>query len=387
MQCGVITVRDAMAAGLPRGEIRRRLANGSWQQPVRGVLVTDPGPLSPLRRAWCAVLAVGPDAVLAGSAAAAVDGLTGYEHDPPTVLIPAGRQVDHRRRVPGVVIRRTARLAQADLHPVHLPRRTAPARSAIDMAEWAPGRDEARAALRAAVAQGVTTVAEVRAALTRRGPISRRTLIVETLDDLERVTPRSLALLYQHIEDAFGLPRGRPLLPDRPDAPLGRLDVWYGPWRLLVRLDATGGGAAGGRAVSGGPAGGGPVGGAARMVPRARLPADDAVASTPSAAAGRLLPVPADLLWAAPGRLAALVADALAEQGWRQAAGRRPVGPRPVDPRPANSRPANARSVDSRPVHPPESQQSAAPSPRRAALPGRSRPRAPFLRPVPDPAR
>lgn len=219
VQAGAITVREAVGAGVARTEIRRRVAEGSWRQPLRGVLVTDTAPPSLRQRLWCAVLAVGRDAVLGGSAAATLDGLRGFERDPIVVLVPAGRRVT---RVDGLVIRHTARLQAHDLHSSHLPVHTAPGRSVVDMAEWAPGREEALGVLTEAIRQGFVTARTLRDAIRRRGPITRRTLVVETLDDIGRATPTVLAdhrsgehRAVDHHFDDRGQPRSRGA--DRPE--------------------------------------------------------------------------------------------------------------------------------------------------------------------------
>jgi hypothetical protein len=181
-QRGVITVAAALGSGMSRSEIRWRLTTGRWQQPMRDVLVTHPGPISRIEWMWCAVESIGRDAVLGGASAACLDGLCGYEEQQITVLVPADRRITPR---PGVVVRRTARLQRSDIQPLRLPRRTRLPRSLIDMAEWAPRREDACALLVAAVEQRVVSVGALRLAVRLRGPISRRTLISETLDDLE----------------------------------------------------------------------------------------------------------------------------------------------------------------------------------------------------------
>lgn len=56
---GAWTVADAVAAGLTREQVRRRLERGEWQRVQRGVL-TDAGVVpDPLLRAWAAVVAAG----------------------------------------------------------------------------------------------------------------------------------------------------------------------------------------------------------------------------------------------------------------------------------------------------------------------------------------
>nr|MDT0666671.1 hypothetical protein [Micromonospora sp. DSM 115978] len=149
------------------------------------------------------------DAYLAGATAAGVDGLRWSDSrggDGLSVVVPIGRRITPR---PGTTIRRTARLDPVDVVRDGLPRRTRPARSLVDLAEWAPGRDEARAALAAAVQQRVVTPDELRAALRRRGPITRRTLVADTVDELEAAADAVVDVLYARMEAMHGLPPGR----------------------------------------------------------------------------------------------------------------------------------------------------------------------------------
>ncbi|WP_018638145.1 hypothetical protein [Frankia elaeagni] len=274
LQSGVISEHDAIVAGLTRADIRARVLAGAWRQPARGVLITAVGGPPRLQQAWAALLAGGRGAVLGGATAAALDGLTGHDHDVVTVLIPPERRC---APMPGVVFRRSSRLSGADIHRTRLPPRTVPARSVVDMAEWSGEREHARTLIVDALRQGFVTVDTMRRAMAGRGPITRRTLIGDTLDDAARRTPRMLAQLYRQIELAFALPAGRALAADSADAPTGRLDVWYGPWRLLVRIGQSG--------------------------PRQARPA------------GRLvLAIPTERLWQAPEEVAALVTAGLGSQ-------------------------------------------------------------------------
>ncbi|TFE28352.1 hypothetical protein E0F15_15175 [Frankia sp. B2] len=287
MQAGVITIRDAINAGITRDEIRRRLNDGRWQQPFRGVLITTATPVTRMQELWGALQAVGPDAVLAGACAAGLAGLDGYGTGPVTVLLPTERRI---AAPPGVLLRHSARLDITEIDPLRLPRRTAPARSVIDMAEWAATRADAQGLLVDAVRQRFVTVASLRIALARRGPISRRTLITETLDDLGRDAPRLTEIMYRRIEAQWGLPVGTPSVNGPADEPMARLDVWYEPWRVRVEIQAT-------------------------------VPGPTVVAEP----TGQLLiRLPARLARDAPAEVASLVGGALRDRGWSASVPRAP---------------------------------------------------------------
>ncbi|CAO5153667.1 AbiEi antitoxin C-terminal domain-containing protein [Frankia sp. AiPs1] len=237
-QAGVITIRDAVAAGVPPTEIRQHLADGRWQQPYRGVLLTEFSPSDGPAHLWAAVQAVGADAVLAGASAARLAGLVGYADAPVTLLLPTSRR---SAAPPGVVLRHSARLTAADLDRRHDPRRTTPGRSVIDMAEWAPSRSQAVTILTDAVSQGIVPLRGLRDALARRGPITRRTLIAETLDVLETDAPLLTEALFRQLEQRYLLPAARYLMDGPPDEPTSRLRICFDPWPVRTEVATSAG--------------------------------------------------------------------------------------------------------------------------------------------------
>ncbi len=184
-QCGVIAIRAVVAAGMSRSAIRWRLKSGRWQQPMPGVVVTQPEPLTRVQLLWCAIESVGPDAVLGGASAAALDGLRGFDDEYITVLVPTRRRPGPR---PGVVIHHSAHVNPTQVYPHHRPRRTRLARSIIDMANWAVRPEDTHIVLTAAVQQRLVTVDELHSTMQNRGPIIRRSLISKVLDSLDRET-------------------------------------------------------------------------------------------------------------------------------------------------------------------------------------------------------
>jgi hypothetical protein len=305
---GVLTMKEAAAAGFSRAEIRRRVDAGAWRLYAGDVLVTRPGPLTLIQRLWCALVSIGADAMLGGASAAALGGLRGCGEPWLTVILASGRRVTPR---PGVKIRATARLGEDDLHRDAWPPRTALPRSLIDMAEWAASGDEARTVLALAVASGIVETDEIRAALARRGPIARRQLVGDALDDLDEGAPWVPDLLYRRVTARHGLPpatRGRA----EPRAP-GHLDLRYEPWRVRVEVGPVA--APGIRTAADLTTGDGPVAAGARGpfgVP----------VGWPVTRAGRargdwlVLRVPLRLLREEPERVGAAVAATLRQRGW-----------------------------------------------------------------------
>ncbi|MGV0835473.1 type IV toxin-antitoxin system AbiEi family antitoxin domain-containing protein [Mycolicibacterium thermoresistibile] len=68
LQGGVVSRRQALAAGMQDHDIRRMLRRREWVRVHAGVYVDHTGPLSWLQRAWAAVLYAEPAALCLESA-------------------------------------------------------------------------------------------------------------------------------------------------------------------------------------------------------------------------------------------------------------------------------------------------------------------------------
>lgn len=152
------------------------------------MLVTRPGSLGAEQRAWVAVLAAGPGALLAGLAAATAGGLRGHwRRAAMDVLVPGDRKApDLLRRLPmdlpAVKVHRTRLLPDEDRQRAR-PERTSMARSVVDAAQWAPSDDEARAVVAAAAQQRLVLPEEILAVTDRMPRARRRRLVVATAVD------------------------------------------------------------------------------------------------------------------------------------------------------------------------------------------------------------
>src|ERR1700761_6359436 len=104
-----------LAAGLGAQWIFRRLERGRWQQLHRGVFTGPPRRETWL---WAAVLRAGPSAVLSHLTAAELHGLLDHPAGSIFVTIPSARRVE----VPGLIVRTSARIAQAQQPNRHPPR-------------------------------------------------------------------------------------------------------------------------------------------------------------------------------------------------------------------------------------------------------------------------
>ncbi|HEX8008830.1 MAG TPA: type IV toxin-antitoxin system AbiEi family antitoxin domain-containing protein, partial [Trebonia sp.] len=105
-QGGVVTRKQALAAGISTGAIVSKLKYARWRQIYRGVYATFTGPVSREAGLWAAVLYAGKGAELSHETAAELHGLTDRPAPLIHVTVPAGRRV---RPVPGLVIHLSAR--------------------------------------------------------------------------------------------------------------------------------------------------------------------------------------------------------------------------------------------------------------------------------------
>lgn len=185
-QDGVLRVDVAMEY-LTRGALRWRVSSGRWQQPCRGIVVAQSGPLTEIQTLWIAVLWAGPGAALAGLTAARLDGLTGFpdrEQRPIHLLVPAFSPVRRVRPALPLVVHYSRLLGPEDVHPRREPRRTRVARSLVDAAAWMGSDRGAQAVLAAGVQQRLVRTGDLLAVVARNERLPRRAMISATLADI-----------------------------------------------------------------------------------------------------------------------------------------------------------------------------------------------------------
>jgi len=162
------------------GQVRAQVAARRWQRPVRGVIVTHNGPLTPEQRREAALSRSAPGAVLGGLTALEVDGFTGFDEDRVQVVLPMGSR---RPAESWISPHWSSMLADVDVHPTRQPRRTRTARSVVDAASWQAAPQRARAIVLAGVQQQLVNTRALRQALSRRGPCRHRALIIQSILD------------------------------------------------------------------------------------------------------------------------------------------------------------------------------------------------------------
>lgn len=242
----VISVSDALTY-LTENQLRWKIGSGRWQRPCRGVVVTQSGTLTDLQVLWTVLLQWGPKAALGGLTAARLDHLTGFDDRIPVrkgpvylVAPPASKP----RPAPmdlQVIVHRSRRLGENDVHPLRQPRRTRIARSLVDAAEWRKTDLGAMSILAAGVQQGLTRVEDLRAVLRRPGPMRRRGLLLTTLGDIAGGAQALSELDFtEKVIRRFGLPVPSRQVGKRDSRNRQRwIDVVFEPWKVMVEIDGA----------------------------------------------------------------------------------------------------------------------------------------------------
>jgi very-short-patch-repair endonuclease len=239
-QDGVLSVGAAMKY-LTRDALRWRVSSGRWQQPCRGVVVAQSGPLTEIQTLRIAVLWAGPGAALAGLTAARLDGLSGFpdrEWRPIHLLVPAFSPV--RRARPGLplVVHYSRLLGPDDVRPLREPRRTRMARSLVDAAAWMGSDRGAQAVLAAGVQQRLARPQDLLAVVTGNLRLPRRAMISATLDDIAGGAQALSELDLTRLVRRYRLPEPDRQAPRRDSAGRRRwLDAVWETARLIVEVD------------------------------------------------------------------------------------------------------------------------------------------------------
>lgn len=177
---GVLSARQATVR-FGTAVVRRRLSSGRWVSPRPGVICCHNGPLTPMQSLWAVLLAGPARSALGGWSALACDGLAHGFGEQPHLIIPGSARAPH---LPGVRVLRSRALGVADVHPDRQPRRTRPARSAVDAAVLAATPRSARLALVRVVQQGLARPGDLTAVLAHRGQCRYLGVLRETATDL-----------------------------------------------------------------------------------------------------------------------------------------------------------------------------------------------------------
>jgi hypothetical protein len=234
LQEGVITRRQALAAGLTEKAIVVRVQGERWRRLQAGVYATFSG--EPPRTAvlWAAVLRAGPGAVLSHQTAAELYGLTDAQAPLIHLTVPNGSPVT---RPSGTVVHYSRRLEEAR-HPAFLPPRTRVEDSVLDLIGNMTSLDEAVSLISRAVGRRRTTAPLILAALASRPRMRWRADIIRVLDIAAEGAHSLLEYRYvTRVERPHGLPRGARQHPVSRGGSRQYQDVSYDEYMLVVELD------------------------------------------------------------------------------------------------------------------------------------------------------
>ncbi|WBB81719.1 hypothetical protein O7606_10350 [Micromonospora sp. WMMD882] len=243
-QGGVLTTAQATGL-LTEGVVRSRIRTGRWRSVCRGIVLTGNGRLTRDQQLWVAVLAAGPEAVLAGATAATEAGVRGLPWEPLHVLVPARRRAGRTvlRRLPldmpAVRVHRTTVLPPEHLQ-VGRPPRTTTARSLVDAAGWARDEAQAQTVLAAGCQQRRVLPEELRQVLGALPRAPRRLLVQQTVADIAGGAEALSEIDFVRLCRRHGLPR--PELQRRRTDAAGRtrwLDAHWRAYRLQVEIDGA----------------------------------------------------------------------------------------------------------------------------------------------------
>lgn len=218
-----------------KDHVKWMVRSGRWQRPARGVIVRHSGTLTLDERVTVELFAQHPASAVAGLTAAVLDGLQGFPATPFFIVVP--HEVRSRPR-PGVVLKRTRLIGEADIHPARTPRRTRPARSIVDAAAWASSEFGAQAIIASGVQQGLVTPAQLSEVLRSFPRIARRPLLVETIRDVGGGSLSEYEVLFVRLCREFELPI--PTRQRRRRDASGRwryLDADFDEYGLVVEID------------------------------------------------------------------------------------------------------------------------------------------------------
>jgi hypothetical protein len=203
LQRGVIARWQAAVVGMDPSVFKSHLAAGRWCPLHNGVYATFTG--EPCREAWlwAAVLRAGPHAVLSHHSAAELDELTVKPSTLIHVMVPVQQ---HRAKIPGVRVHRSARLAAAR-HPSRVPPRTRIEETVLDLVQIAGSRDVAFNTVCQACASRLTTPERLRASMAGRARLRWRSQLQDALADFADGLHSRLEVRYvRDVERPHALP-------------------------------------------------------------------------------------------------------------------------------------------------------------------------------------
>jgi hypothetical protein len=234
-QGGVVTRKQALAAGLSTGAIVSKIKYARWRQLYRGVYATFTGPVSREARLWAAVLYAGKGAELSHETAAELHGLIDRPAIAIHVTVPASRRV---RPAPGLVIHLSARARN-----VWFPRGVLPHTfvedTVLDLVHAADDFDDVCGWVTRAFGRRLTGEGPLLATMTQRKKLRWRAELEGLVRAAAGGAHSVLEFRYDRdVECAHGLPPAKRQVPfTKPDGWRGFRDRYYEKYGLAIELD------------------------------------------------------------------------------------------------------------------------------------------------------
>lgn len=248
-QCGVVSRRQALDAGMTPGAIKSKLRSSRWRRLRPGVYATFTGPVSRRAHLWAAVLSTDPvnrttatpqtktrmRAQLSHETAAEVHKLVDRQSDLIHLMVSGD---SHIRAAPGIRIHRTRNLRDLRFPPGELPR-TLVEDTILDLANETDDFDEVCALVTRAFGRNLTSAGAMRIVLAERRACRWRAEISELITAADGGAHSVLEFRYDRdVEQAHGLPLSRHQVPFRKkDGGKGFRDRVYEDYNVVVELD------------------------------------------------------------------------------------------------------------------------------------------------------
>ena len=235
----VITLDQALEAGLTRDFIKNRLRSGKWRRQYRGVYVTVTGSVTREAELRAALLRTGDDAVFSHWTAAELHKLLDRPFPIIHITVPADRNVIRHGKIPGVRIHRSDLILDSG----HLANKTLPCTrvedTVIDLINCAETFDAAYGWICRGLGRWKTTDERLLAAMQSRKRVRYRV-------DIERVLEAAsgalswLELRYvEGVEIQHGLPTASRQVRVRQETGNTYMDNLYEVYKACMELDGA----------------------------------------------------------------------------------------------------------------------------------------------------
>ncbi len=234
LQCGVLSRRQIVCAGVSRGVLRSRMRRGSWQRLHPGVYPAFSGEPSRAATLWAAVLYAGPGAVLSHQTAAELVGLADARSSLIHVTVPVDRRACKQA---GLVIHVSTR-ATAAIHPARTPPQTRVEETILDLWQAAPNLDDAVGWVTRGLGRRLTTQERLRTAAAARSRVRWRAQLTELLSPDAAGIHSVLEYRYlRYVERPHRLPVSRRQAHARRDGRSEYRDTLYEGYSTAIELD------------------------------------------------------------------------------------------------------------------------------------------------------